>query len=229
MDTAGMNQEAKSVKPGKTAAAGQTVQTGQMAKFAVGLTGGIGSGKSTVADLFAARGATVIDTDLIAHRLSAPGGLAIDALRQAFGERFITPQGALDRNRMRALVFADSQARGTLEAILHPLIKSEAEREAALAEGPYTIFVVPLLNESSNWRQRTARILVVDCDEATQIARVMRRNQLPAAQVEAIIAAQITRAQRLAMADDVIENNGDSAALPPHVDRLHACYLALAR
>jgi dephospho-CoA kinase len=198
-------------------------------KFAVGLTGGIGSGKSTVADLFAARGAAVIDTDLIAHQLSAPGGVAIDALRQAFGDDFITPQGALDRHRMRALVFSDSDARRRLEAILHPLIQSEAERTAALAEGDYTIFVVPLLNEASSWRQRTDRILVIDCDEATQIARVMLRNQLSAEQVKAIIAAQIPRERRLAMADDIIENNGDSAALPSHIDRLHALYLGLTK
>lgn len=198
-------------------------------KFTVGLTGGIGSGKSTVADLFAARGAAVIDTDLIAHQLSAPGGLAIDALRQAFGASFITPQGALDRDRMRALVFADPDARRRLEAILHPLIKSEAERAAAAAEGPYTIFVVPLLHPASAWRQRSARILVVDCDEATQIARVMQRNQLSSEQVLAIMAAQISREQRLAMADDIIDNNGDSAALPPRVERLHLQYLALAQ
>ncbi|HEY4319417.1 MAG TPA: dephospho-CoA kinase [Herbaspirillum sp.] len=198
-------------------------------KFTVGLTGGIGSGKSTVADLFEARGATVIDTDLIAHRLSAPGGLAIDALRRAFGDSFITPQGALDRDRMRALVFSDPDARRRLEAILHPLIKSEAERAAAAADGPYTIFVVPLMHPASGWRDRSARILVVDCDEATQIARVMQRNQLSSEQVQAIMAAQISREQRLAMADDVIGNNGDSAALPPQVERLHAQYLALAR
>ena len=197
-------------------------------RFALVLTGGIGSGKSTVADLFSARGAAVIDTDLIAHALSAPGGLAIAALREAFGVDFITPQGALDRNRMRSLVFSDAGARGRLEAILHPLIRSEAEREAAAAHGSYIIFVVPLLTESSSWKQRGARILVVDCEEETQIARVMRRNQLSSEQVKAIMAAQITREQRLAMADDIIDNDGDSAALQNQVDRLHALYLTLA-
>ncbi|RXZ37009.1 dephospho-CoA kinase [Oxalobacteraceae bacterium CAVE-383] len=203
-------------------------EEGARPKFTVGLTGGIGSGKTTVAELFAARGAAVIDTDLIAHQLSAPGGLAIDALRRAFGASFITPQGALDRQRMRGLVFSDGDARRRLEAILHPLIKSEAEREAALAEGSYTIFVVPLLTETSSWKRRSTRILVVDCDESTQIARVMRRNQLSSEQVLAIMAAQIPRERRLAMADDIIENNGDSAELPHQVDRLHMQYLKLA-
>ena len=195
---------------------------------AVCLTGGIGSGKSTVADLFAAHGAAVIDTDLIAHRLSAPGGLAIAALRQTFGADFITPQGALKRDRMRSLVFSDAGARRRLEAILHPLIKSEAEHEAASAQGSYTVFVVPLLTESSSWKQRCTRIVVVDCEEATQIARVIRRNQLSSEQVKAIMAAQITRERRLVLADDIIQNDGDSAALPNQVDRLHALYLALA-
>jgi dephospho-CoA kinase len=197
-------------------------------RFAIGLTGGIGSGKSTVADLFAARGAAVIDTDLIAHQLSAPGGAAIPALRQAFGEQFITPQGALERDRMRALVFSDGDARKRLEAILHPLILSETERAAALAQGAYLLFVVPLLVESGRWKQRTARTLVVDCEEEIQIARVMQRNQLSAEQVKAIIAAQVPREKRLQAADDIIENNGDSTALIPQVDRLHALYCMLA-
>jgi dephospho-CoA kinase len=198
-------------------------------KFAVGLTGGIGSGKSTVADLFAARGAAIIDTDLIAHQLSAPGGLAISALRQAFGDAFITQQGALDRDRMRELVFTDPAARQRLESILHPLIKSETDRQAEAANGAYTIFVVPLLVGSRHWQQRKIRVLVIDCDEETQIARVMQRNQLSAEQVKAIIAAQASREARLQAADDVIENNGDAAALEPQVERLHALYLKLAK
>ncbi|MDB5775887.1 MAG: dephospho-CoA kinase [Herbaspirillum sp.] len=197
--------------------------------LAIGLTGGIGSGKTTVADLFAARGAAIVDTDLIAHRLSAPDGIAIDALRQTFGERFITAQGALDRDRMRELVFADSGARKRLEAILHPLIRSETERIASLSKGPYLMFVVPLLVESARWKQRTDRILVVDCSIDTQISRVMRRNQLSVEQVKAIIAAQSSREERLQAADDVIENDDDdSAALAPQVDRLHALYCRLA-
>jgi dephospho-CoA kinase len=198
-------------------------------KFSVGLTGGIGSGKSTVADLFAAHGAAIIDTDLIAHQLSAQGGVAIDALRHAFGAQFITPQGALDRDRMRALVFADPGARQRLEAILHPLIKSETERQAERTDSEYILFVVPLLLASSYWKQRTARILVVDCDEETQIARVMQRNQLSVEQVKAIIAAQASREERLQAADDIIENNGDAAALLPQVERLHALYSKLAK
>jgi dephospho-CoA kinase len=160
--------------------------------------------------------------------LSAPGGAAIPALRQAFGEQFITPQGALERDRMRALVFSDGDARKRLEAILHPLILSETERAAALAQGAYLLFVVPLLVESGRWKQRTARTLVVDCEEEIQIARVMQRNQLSAEQVKAIIAAQVPREKRLQAADDIIENNGDSTALIPQVDRLHALYCMLA-
>ena len=197
-------------------------------KFAVGLTGGIGSGKSTVADMFATLGASIIDTDLIAHQLTAPSGRAITPLRQAFGDQFINAQGALDRGRMRALVFSDPRERQRLESILHPLIQREAERAATEATGAYPIFVVPLLIESSYWRQRAVRILVVDCSEKTQITRVMRRSELSSEQVKAIIAAQIPRAQRLKAADDIIENNSDTAALLPHIDRLHALYSALA-
>jgi dephospho-CoA kinase len=197
-------------------------------RFAVGLTGGIGSGKSTVAALFAARGAAIVDTDLIARQLSAPGGGAVDALRHAFGPAFITSEGALDRDRMRALVFADSDARRRLEAILHPLILRETERAASCADGPYLIFDVPLLVESGRWKQRVARVLVVDCDEEIQLERVMQRSQLSSEQIKAIMAAQTSREKRLQAADDIIENNGDSATLIPRVERLHALYCTLA-
>jgi len=199
------------------------------APFSVGLTGGIGSGKTTVANLFCALGAAIIDTDVIAHQLSAPGGDAIAAIRTAFGDAFINAQGAMDRDRMRAHVFADASARKQLEAILHPLIRSATAQAALDARGDYLIFVVPLLVESQQWRKRTSRILVVDCTEEIQIARVMHRNTMAQAQVEAIMAAQATRAQRLAVADDVIENNLDSAALLPQIHALHARYLTLAK
>jgi dephospho-CoA kinase len=194
-------------------------------RFAIGLTGGIGCGKTTVADLFAARGASVIDTDQIAHSLTAPGGAAMPALIEAFGPGFATPDGALDRARMRTLVFADPDARARLEAVLHPRIREATAGAALLATGPYVIFVVPLLIESGTWRERVARVLAIDCPEATQVARVMARNNMTEAQVRAIMAAQVTRARRLEAADDVILNDDGLDALLPQVERLHAFYL----
>jgi dephospho-CoA kinase len=198
------------------------------ARFAVGLTGGIGCGKSTVADLFAERGASLVDTDVIAHQLTAPGGAAMPALLQEFGAAFATADGAMDRARMRDLVFTDPGARTRLEAILHPMIRAATASAALAATGAYVIYVVPLLVESGTWRARVQRVLAIDCSEATQIARVMARNGLPETQVKSIMAAQVTREQRLAAADDVIDNDGDLAALAPQVERLHAFYLAQA-
>ena len=194
----------------------------------VGLTGGIGSGKSTVADLFVARGAGLVDTDAIAHALTAPGGTAIAPLSEAFGDAFITSDGALDRARMRAHVFADARARGTLEGILHPLIRAHAVAAVTSSDAPYVILAVPLLVESGNWPDRCQRVLVVDCPVGTQRERVMARSGMPAADVDRIIAAQATREQRLAAADDVIDNSADAAALASQVEALHARYLALA-
>lgn len=196
--------------------------------LSIGLTGGIGCGKTTVANLFAERGATLVDTDLIAHAMTAPHGPAMAAIAAAFGPAFIAADGSLDRAAMRALVFTQPAAKQQLEAILHPLIRAEAERQAADATGLYVIFVVPLLIESGAWRERVARILAVDCSEATQVARVMARNGLTETQVRAIMASQVSRATRLAAADDVIDNDGDAAALAPQVERLHARYLAIS-
>ncbi|QJD99202.1 dephospho-CoA kinase [Massilia forsythiae] len=193
--------------------------------FAVGLTGGIGCGKTTVADLFAARGASVVDTDLIAHSLTAPQGAAMPALVEAFGPGYATPDGALDRARMRKLVFDDPDARARLEAILHPRIRAATAAAALAATGPYVLFVVPLLIESGSWRERVARVLAIDCPEEVQVRRVMARNGLPEAQVRAIMAAQVTRARRLQEADDVIVNDAGTEALLPQVERLHAFYL----
>jgi dephospho-CoA kinase len=198
-------------------------------RFSVGLTGGIGCGKSTVADLFAARGASLVDTDVIAHQLTAPGGAAMPALLQEFGPACATPDGAMDRARMRDLVFADPGARTRLEAILHPMIRAATVAAADAATGAYVIYVVPLLVESGNWRARVQRILAIDCQEATQIARVMARSGLPEAQVNAIMAAQASRQQRLAAADDVIDNDAGLDALLPQVARLHQFYLAQIR
>jgi dephospho-CoA kinase len=206
--------------PGPTAS---TVQSAP--RFAVGLTGGIGCGKSTVADLFAARGAAVIDTDRIAHSLTAPHGAAMPALVDAFGPGYATPEGALDRAKMRALVFSEPDARARLEAILHPRIRDATAAAALLAGGPYTIFVVPLLIESGTWRERVSRVLAIDCSEETQVARVMARNGLAEDQVRAIMAAQVTRARRLEEADDVIVNDAGIDALLPQVERLHRFYL----
>ena len=200
-------------------------QGSTITRFAIGLTGGIGCGKTTVADLFAARGAAVVDTDQIAHALTAPGGAAMPALVEAFGPGYATADGALDRARMRALVFADPDARARLEAILHPRIREATASAALLAAGPYVIFVVPLLIESGSWRERVARVLAIDCPEATQVARVMARNHLTEDQVRAIMAAQVTRARRLEAADDVILNDDGLDALLPQVKDLHAFYL----
>jgi dephospho-CoA kinase len=194
-------------------------------RFSVGLTGGIGCGKTTVADLFAARGATVIDTDQIAHSLTAPNGAAMAALIEEFGPDFATPDGAMDRAKMRALVFADPGARTRLEAILHPRIREATAAAALLATGPYVIFVVPLLIESGTWRERVTRVLAIDCPEEVQVARVMARNGLPESQVRAIMAAQVTRAERQAAADDIILNDDGLDALLPQVERLHAFYI----
>ena len=197
--------------------------------FAVGLTGGIGSGKTTVADLFAAHGVPIVDTDLIAHRITAPHGVAMPSIAQEFGRDFIAADGSLDRAKMRALVFSDNTAKSRLEAITHPLIRAETERERNGAKGPYLIVVVPLLVESGNWKTRVDRVLVVDCSVDMQIARVMRRNAFTREEVVAIVGRQATREARLAAADDVIVNeDAPLEQLAAQVDRLHRQYLSLA-
>lgn len=196
--------------------------------FTVGLTGGIGSGKSAAAQLFENLGATVIDTDAIAHALTAPGGAAIEPIRLAFGADYINADGALDRARMRALVFADAAKKRQLESILHPMIGARTRELVEAAPGPYAILMVPLLVESGDYRKRCQRVLIVDCPEALQVERVMARSGLAAGQVRAIMANQVTRAARLAAADDVIDNSGDPAQLRRQVEALHARYLQLA-
>lgn len=197
--------------------------------FSVGLTGGIGCGKTTVADMFAELGASVIDTDVIAHSLTAPHGAAMPALLAEFGADFATADGALDRARMRALVFTDATARARLEGILHPRIREATAAAAAIATGDYVIFVVPLLIESGTWRERVTRVLAIDCPEEIQVARVMARSGISEEQVRAIMAAQVTRAQRRAAADDIILNDDGLDALYPQVELLHAMYLSQAR
>ena len=199
-----------------------------MSDFVVGLTGGIGSGKSTVADLFVAQGAALVDTDAIAHELTAPGGIAMPALLTEFGPELATDTGALDRAAMRRLVFADATAKARLEGILHPLIRQVSGQRCQAATTPYVVLAVPLLVESGNYRQRCDRIVVVDCPESLQIERVMARNGLAAPEVEAIMAAQASRAQRLAVADDVVLNTAGRDSLSAQVALLHQKYLVLA-
>lgn len=195
----------------------------------MGLTGGIGSGKSLVADELATRGACVVDTDAIAHALTAPGGAAIAPIRDRFGAKFVDDRGALARADMRELVFRDAQARSALEQILHPMIRIETEAMAAAAPAaaPYVVLVIPLLIESGAWRARVDRVLVVDCAIDTQIARVMRRSGLDEASARTIIASQATRAARLDAADDVVVNEGAPADARRHAARLHALYATL--
>lgn len=200
------------------------------AGFAVGLTGGIGSGKTTVSTALQALGAAIVDTDLIAHELTAPGGAAMDAIAGEFGPDFVTSDGALDRVRMRNLAFETSAARRRLEAILHPLIRTAAEAAArrAATHSPYVVLVIPLLIEAGDWKRRVDRVLVVDCPVTTQIERVQRRSGLDADAVRRIIAQQATRQARLDAADDVIVNDGDEQALRARVERLHYLYSKLA-
>jgi len=176
--------------------------------YKIGLTGGIGSGKSRVADFFQSWGASVIDTDAIAHSLTAPGGQAIEPIRRQFGDALVAPDGSLDRAAMRELVFRDPGARLRLEAILHPMISEVTQRRACEADGCYLVFVVPLLVESGRWRDRVDRICVVDCDPATQVARVQARSGLTPEAIARIMSVQASREARLAAADDIVLNDG---------------------
>jgi dephospho-CoA kinase len=194
----------------------------------VGLTGGIGSGKSAAADEFARLGATVVDTDAIAHEITGPGGAAIPEVRRLFGRAFVDASGAMDRKRMRDLVFTDAEEKRRLEALLHPMIRAESARRISAAAGPYTVHVVPLLIESEGYRERVGRVLVVDCPEAVQISRVRQRSGLPEAEIRRIISTQVQRDKRLAAADDVIDNSGPVSALQQQVRKLHETYLKLA-
>jgi dephospho-CoA kinase len=194
----------------------------------VGLTGGIGSGKSAAADEFARLGATVVDTDAIAHELTQKGGAAVAEVERTFGKDFIVA-GAMDRKRMRDHVFADPAAKRSLEALLHPMIREESARRIAAATGPYVVHVVPLLIESPDYRRRVDRVLVVDCPEETQVERVRARSGLSEDEVRAIMRGQVPRAERLAAADDVIDNSGPRDALRNQVAALHQKYLQFAR
>jgi len=191
----------------------------------VGLTGGIGSGKSAAAEAFAALGAGIVDTDVIARSLTASDGAAMPAIEQAFGAGVVAADGSLDRGAMRRMAFGDPDSRKRLEAILHPMIRAESSAQVqALAHAPYVMLVVPLLVESCDYRSRCDRVAVVDCPESLQIERVMQRNGLPREEVLAILAAQASRAERLAAADDVIDNSGSLDALQQQISLLDARY-----
>jgi len=193
----------------------------------IALTGGIGSGKSTVAELFARRGVTIIDADVVSHALTAPGGAALPAIADAFGAHLIDAAGRLDRAALREHVFADSDARKRLEGILHPRIRAEMRAQLAAARGPYAILAIPLLFETGQ-TDLAGRVLVVDLPEQQQIERVAARSGLDEEQIRRIMASQASRERRLAGADDVIDNSGPAQALEPQVEQLHRRYLGLA-
>lgn len=196
--------------------------------FCVGVTGGIGSGKSRAAALFGELGAGVVDTDDISHEITSARGSAIPAITAAFGATAIAADGSLDRAVMRRLVFEKTEARKQLETILHPQIRELARSRVMTSSAPYVLLVVPLLLETGGYRDLIRRVLVVDCDESLQVSRAMQRSKLTADAVRAIMAAQLPRPQRLAGADDVIRNDGDIAQLRGQVTDLHQQYLKLA-
>src|SRR5512144_823775 len=196
--------------------------------YIVGLTGGIGSGKSTVAAMFEERGAGLIDADAVSHALTQRGEAGWQAIRDAFGPAFFGADGELDRAALRAAVFSAPDERKRLEAILHPLIRDAIARELAAIRAPYALSMVPLLLEGGRQPERYRRILVVDCRPSTQVERVVARSGLDPEEVRAIIATQIDRGRRLALADDVIDNDGPPHMLRPAVERLDRLYRALA-
>lgn len=197
--------------------------------YCIGLTGGIGSGKSSAAEIFLELGAGVVDTDAIAHELTRPGGTALTAISRQFGAEYLAADGGLDRPRMRRLVFSDPASKKRLEAILHPQIRAESEARIAAAREPYVIIAVPLLLETGAYSERVDRVLVMDCAEEQQVARTVQRSAISADEVRAIMAAQLPRSERLARADDVLHNDADMAALRCQVEFLHGKYLTLAR
>lgn len=194
----------------------------------VGLTGGIGCGKSTATHFFAALGIDIIDTDEIAHELTLAEGKPINLIKETFGPELIAKDGSLDRNKMRKLVFSDEVFRHRLEAILHPLIYQEIERRLSLPTSVYVIIVVPLLLEKKIFKELVDQILVIDCAEQLQISRTIARSKLNEQEVRAIMTTQISREERLKQADDIIVNDQDLDYLEKQVKRLHLKYLALA-
>ena len=197
--------------------------------FTVGLTGGIGCGKSSAARMFAERGVQVVDTDAISHHLTAPGGPALAAIQQRFGKDVFSSDGALDREQLRKRVFSDARDKRDLEALLHPLIRAEALQQLASCTTRYAVLIVPLLLETGELRKHVQRVLVVDCDEKQQIARAMSRSRLSEVEVRAIMATQLSRAARLKLADDVLSNDASLEHLQQQVEALHRKYLRLSQ
>jgi len=195
--------------------------------FRVGLTGGIASGKSTVVKFFAALGVPIIDTDQVARDVVEPGQPPLERLVERFGRAILTPDGHLDRPKLREIVFSDPRARADLEALTHPAIGTAVEAWSAAAGGPYQILIIPLLVEK-NLTSQVDRVLVVDCDEELQIRRLQARDGATVEQARAILNAQTSRNARLKSAHDVIQNDGDLSAVRDQVSALHACYLQLA-
>lgn len=195
--------------------------------YTIALTGGIGSGKSSIARQFAALGVDIIDADLIAREVVEPGTPALQAIEARYGAAILTEQGTLDRARLREIIFQTPEEKSWLNALLHPLINARTQQLIAAASSPYVLWVVPLLVENQLQHQAD-RVLVIDVDEATQIARTQQRDQLSLAQVQRILAAQATRQQRLACADDIIDNSGEPEDALPQVAELHQRYLGLA-
>jgi dephospho-CoA kinase len=195
----------------------------------IGLTGGIASGKSTVTQRFTELGVPVIDADVASRNVVEPGKLGLAQVVQRFGVGVVGADGGLDRRALRNLIFKDSSLRQALDAILHPLIRAEMEREAAATKGPYVVMAIPLLVESGSSAKRVDRVLVVDADETLQIQRLQVRDGSSAKQARAILASQTSRAARLAAADDVLSNTGTVAELRQAVDRLHEQYLQLSQ
>jgi dephospho-CoA kinase len=200
-----------------------------MPRLRIGLTGGIASGKSTVTQRFTELGIPVIDADAVSRTVVEPGTPGLAQVVARFGPQILDGQGRLDRNALRAVIFGDASSRKALEAILHPLIRIEMEKQAAAVAGPYVVMAIPLLIEGGGARQRVDRVLVVDADETLQIQRVQARDGSSPEQARAILASQASRQARLAAADDVISNTGTVAELRQAVDRLHEQYLQRAR
>jgi len=196
-------------------------------RLVVAVTGGIGSGKSTVAAMFRERGAAVVDTDVIAEELTRPGEPALDRIAARFGPEYLAAGGGLDRSKLRRLVFEDARARADLEAILHPLIETRVRERVLASDAPYVLVLIPLFAETGAYRDLVQRVLVVDCDEALQVQRTMQRSGLAADEVRAIMAAQVSRASRLALADDVIRNDDGLKQLAAQVEALDLRYRAL--
>ncbi len=196
--------------------------------YCVGLTGGIGCGKSTVAQMFEALGATIIDTDAISHTLTQPNAPSLKQIARQFGPAFISSEGELDRAKLRALIFSNPVQKTKLESILHPLIETQVRNELRHCQGSYALIVVPLLFETSHYLPLIQRKLVVDCDERSQITRTAARSHLPETEIRTIMAQQLSRQDRLKLADDILRNEANLDSLRDAVEVLHQQYMTFA-